>query len=169
MVKKWHYIAVKSLSALLRGITPKHVGDFYCLNCFNSFSAKNKLKTHEKLCNEHNYCYVEMPNEYNKILKYNHGEKSLKAPFMIYADLGCLLEKMHSFQNNLEKSYTEKKTKHTPPGYSIFTNCSFDSTKNKHDCCKGEDCVERFCKDLKEHAMKIINYEKKEMIPLTDE
>ena len=35
-------------------------------------------------------------NEYNKILKYNHGEKSLKAPFMIYADLECLLEKMHS-------------------------------------------------------------------------
>ena len=29
--------------------------------------------------------------------------------------------------------------------------------------------MERFCKDLKEHATKIINYEKKEMIPLTDE
>ena len=38
-----------------------------------------------------------MPNEYNKILKYNHREKSLKAPFMIYADLECLLEKMQSF------------------------------------------------------------------------
>ena len=50
-----------------------------------------------------------MPNEDNKILKYNYGEKSLKAPFIIYADLECLLEKMHSCQNNLEKSYTEKK------------------------------------------------------------
>ena len=50
-----------------------------------------------------------MPNEENKILKYNHGEKSLKALFMIYADLECLLEKMHSCQNNPEKSYTEKK------------------------------------------------------------
>ena len=29
--------------------------------------------------------------------------------------------------------------------------------------------MERFCKDLKEHATKIINYDKKEMIPLTDE
>ena len=37
-----------------------------------------------------------MPNEYNKILNYSHGEKSLKAPFMIYADLACFLEKMHS-------------------------------------------------------------------------
>ena len=32
---------------------------------------------------------------------------SLKAPFIIYADLESLLEKIHSCQNNLEKSYTE--------------------------------------------------------------
>ena len=51
--------------------------------------------------------------------------------------------------------------KHTPSGYSLFTNCSFDSTKNKLDCYKGKDCMEKFCKDWKEHAMKIINYEKK--------
>ena len=106
---KWHYLAVKSLPALLRGITSNHNGDFYCLNCFHSYRTENKLKKHEKVCNDHDYCYVEMPNEDNKILKYNHGEKSLKAPFMIYADLECLLEKMHSCQNNPEKSYTEKK------------------------------------------------------------
>ena len=50
-----------------------------------------------------------MPNEGNKILKYNYGEKSLNFPAIIYADLECLLKKMHSCQNNLEKSYTEKK------------------------------------------------------------
>ena len=33
---------------------------------------------------------------------------------------------------------------------------------------KGEDCMGRFCKGLRDHAMKIINYEEKEMIPLTD-
>ena len=41
---------------------------------------------------------------------------------------------MHSCQNNLEKSCTEKKKKHTPSGYSLFTNCSFDATKNKLNC-----------------------------------
>ena len=87
---------------------------------------------------------------------------------MIYADLECLLEKMHSCQNNPEKSYTDKKIKHTSSGYSLFTNCSFDETKNKRDCYKGEDCMERFCKDLREHAMKIVSFEEKEMIPLTD-
>ena len=41
--------------------------------------------------------------------------------------------------------------------------------KSKLDCYRGKDCMEMFCKDLREHAMKIVNYEKKEMIPLTDE
>ena len=50
----------------------------------------------------------------------------------------------------------------------MFTNCSFDATKNKLDCYKDTDCMERFCKGLRDRAMKIINYEEKEMIPLTD-
>ena len=109
-----------------------------------------------------------MPDEGNKILKYNYGEKSLKAPFMIYADLECLLEKRRSCQDYFEKSYIEKKNKHTPSGYSLFTNCSFVETKNKLGCYKGEDSMGRFCKDLREHAMKIISFEEKEVILLTD-
>ena len=121
---------MKSLSALLRGITSKHNGDFYCINCFHSYSTKEKLKKHEKVCNDHDYCYVEMPNEDNKISKYDRGENSFKVAATIYADIECLLEKMHSCQNNPEKSSTEKKAKHTPSGYSIFTSCSFDASKN---------------------------------------
>ena len=114
-------------------------------------------------------CQKEMPNEDNKILEYNHGEKSLKVPAIIYADLECLLEKMHSCQRNPKKSYTERKNKHAPSSYSLFTNCSFDKTKNKLDCYRGKYCRGNFCKNLREHAVKIINYEKKELIPLTDE
>ena len=62
-----------------------------------------------------------------KILKYNPGEKSLKAPFEIYLNLECLLKKEQSRQNNnnnhnnnLEKPYTEKKAKHEPSGWAIF-------------------------------------------------
>ena len=89
---------------------------------------------------------------------------------MTYADLECLIEKMHSCLKNLGKPYIEKKIKHTPSGYSLFTSCLFDQTKNKLDCYRDKDCMEKFCKNLKEHARRIINYEKKkEIIPLTDE
>ena len=40
--------------------------------------------------------------------------------------------------------------------------------RNKLDCYKGEDCMDRFCKDLREHTMKITNFEEKEIILLTD-
>ena len=70
-----------------------------------------------------------MPNEDNKILKYNHGEKSTKDTFIIYADLEWLLEKMSTCHNNPEKSSTAKINEHTPCGYPIFTHCSFDDTK----------------------------------------
>ena len=74
-----------------------------------------------------------MPEEDNKILKYNHGEKSMRAPFVIYADLECLPEKMSTCHNNPEKSSTTKINKHTPSGYSLFTHCSFDTAENKLD------------------------------------
>ena len=87
---------------------------------------------------------------------------------MIPIDLECLLEKIHSCQNNPEKSYTEKKAKHTPSGYSCFTCCWFDASKNGLGFYREKDCMEKFCKHLRENARKIINYEQKEMIPLTD-
>ena len=91
--KKWHYLAVESLPALFRGIVSNHNRDFYCLNCFHAYTTENKFETHKKVCENHDYCCIEMPNEDNKILKYNHGEKSMRAPFIIYADLESLLEK----------------------------------------------------------------------------
>ena len=77
----------KSLSKLFRVITSNHDGDFYCLNCLHSFRTHNALKKHERLYENNNYCSLEMPTKFNKTLKYNHGEKSLKTPFVIYTDL----------------------------------------------------------------------------------
>ena len=108
-----------------------------------------------------------MPNEDNKILKYNHGEKSMKVPFVICFDFECLPEKINICHNDPEKSSATKTNKHTPSGYSMFICTSFDAKKNKLDCYRGEDCMKKFCEDLKKHVERMINYEKKEMIPLT--
>ena len=110
--KKWHYLALKSepifyggklrncpvkvLSRLLREITSNHHRDFYCLNCYHSRGKENRLKEHEEVCNKHTSRPIEMPKRFEKILKYNHGEKSLKAPFAICLDLECLFPKIPS-------------------------------------------------------------------------
>ena len=167
--QKWHYLVVKNLSGLLRGITSNHKEDFYRLNCFHSYRTENKLEPHKKICENHDYCHVEMPIKDNNIIKYNHGEKSMKVTFIIYADLECLLEKMSTCINNPSESSPTKINKYTPSGYSIFTSCSFDESKNKLNYYRGKDCMKKFCKDLKENATRIINYEKKKIIPLTKE
>ena len=145
-----------------KSITSNHKEDFYCLNCFHSYRTKNKLEAHKKICENRDYCRVEMLTKDNNTIKYNHGEKSIKLPFVVYADLECLLEKMSTCYNNPEESSTTKINKHTLSGYSIFTHCSFDKSKSKLNYYRGEDCMTKFCKDLR-----IINYEKKDMIPLT--
>ena len=100
---KYHYLAITKLSGLLQGNLSNHRGDFYCLNCFNSYTTKNKLKEHEEICNNHDSCRIEMPDWANKTIKYN------PAPFSFFLDLECILKKLQSSQNNPEKSYTEKK------------------------------------------------------------
>ena len=47
-----------------------------------------------------------MPTKGNNTIKYNHGEKSIKMPFTIYADLEYFLEKMSTCQNDPNKSST---------------------------------------------------------------
>ena len=63
------------------------------------------------MCKNHDCCYVEMPKEDNKILKYSHGNyenssllfmKSMRTPFIIYDNLEPLLKKMSTCQNNPE-------------------------------------------------------------------
>ena len=110
-----------------------------------------------------------MPTKDNNIIKYNQGEKSIKLSFVVYADLECLPKKMSTCQNNPNESSTTEINKNVPSGYSLFTYCSFDKTKSKLNHYRGKDCMKKFCKDLREHATKIINYEKKKMIPLTTE
>ena len=52
--------------------------------------------------------------------------------------------------------------------YAFRLICSFDKVKNKHNFYRGRDCIKRFCSDLKELGIKIVNYEEKEMMTLTD-
>ena len=97
--KKWHYLAVKSLSALFKEVTGNNNGDFYCLNCFKLYTTENKLKKHKNVCENHDFCCVEMPEKDHKMLKYNQAKKSMKVPFIIYADVDSLLEKMNTCHN----------------------------------------------------------------------
>ena len=61
---RWHYLAVKSLPALFRGIASSNNVNVYCLNCFHSYCTLNKLKKHERVCNNHDYCCIDILKEH---------------------------------------------------------------------------------------------------------
>ena len=86
-----------------------------------------------------------MPKEHEKI-KYLPGEKSLKVPLIIYADLKCLLKKVQFSKNNSENSYTDKKAKHNASGYAWCSIFLSDDTKNRRYFYRRKDCIEKFCK-----------------------
>ena len=121
--KKWHYTAlkseitedgfnrpIKSLSRLFRGITSNHDGDFYCLNCLHPFRTDNALKKHERLCENNDYCSVEMPTKLNMTLS----------------------------------------------SYSLDLGCSFDSKEDKYSFYRGNDCIKKFCSELKGLGTKVV-------------
>ena len=64
MVKKWHYLAVRSLPALFRGISSNHNGVFLLFKLLSFIQhTKKTLKKHEQLCNNHDYCHIEIPKD----------------------------------------------------------------------------------------------------------
>ena len=89
---------------------------------------------------------------------YNH----YKALFIIYAYLECLIKKIDGCKNNPQNSSTTKVSKYIPV-FSISTIFSFRSIESKHDVYRGKDCMKKFCESLREHIMKIISFNKKNM------
>ena len=70
-------MAVKNLPRVLRGILSNHVGDNYCLWYFHLYRTPNILKKHERLCDNHRFCKIEMPfvknlKYWNTLMEKNH-------------------------------------------------------------------------------------------------
>lgn len=95
------------------------------------------------------------------MLNFNQDQKSQKIPSIFCADTEYLLEKIYTFDNDPTET-----NKQTVCGYSLFTNCLFDSRKCKHDFCRVEKSMKVLCRDLKEHTAEVINSQKTEILPL---
>ena len=86
----------------------KHDGDFYCLNCLHSFRTENKLKSHEKVCKNKDFCGIVMPSEKDNILEFNQYMKSDKIQYIFYADMESLIRKIDRRANNPKKMFYHK-------------------------------------------------------------
>ena len=70
---------------------------------------QKKCKSHEKVCENKDFCNVLMPSENTQVLEFNQYQKSdSKKPFIIFADLECLIEKIDGCKNNPENPSTSR-------------------------------------------------------------
>ena len=105
-----HYLTLKRLSSLLKGITWKHHNDLYCLNYPESFATKKKLKWRKKVSEDKDFYNIAMPTDDTEILEFNQYRKSGNAPFIVNADL----EKIDGSKTNPKNSSTAKVGEHIP-------------------------------------------------------
>ena len=75
--------------------------------------------------------------KHTRILEFNKYQKSDKAPFIIYADLECIIVKIDGYKNNLENLSTTKISKLVPSDFSMPTISLFRSIENKHGIYRG--------------------------------
>ena len=98
---------------------------------------------------------------------FSQYQKSDKVPFIIYADLACIKEKIHGCKNNSENPSLIKVSEYIPSAFSMSKISSFRNIENKHDVYRDKDCIKKSYEFLREHAMKIINLKKRKKKLLT--
>ena len=115
--EKKHYCWIKSFSRLVRAQVTKYKNKaYFCKRCLNHFSTPEMLNKHIEVCKENSACKIEVPKQ-GETIEFKNFKKSMRVPFVIYADFEAITEKIDSATPNPEKSYTEKYQKHTPSGF----------------------------------------------------
>ena len=100
------------------------------MDCLPSFRTKSKVKYHEKVCKNKDFCETAWPTQKDNILKFNQYMKSDKTPCIVYADLESLIKKIGNRKNNPEQD--EDIDEDIICGYSMSTIWGFENIENKH-------------------------------------
>ena len=173
--EKQHYCLIKSLSRLLSSQMSKHGHtNVFCLNCLNHFPNEEELKIHEEYRLKNQAIRIEMP-EKGSFISFIHHNRSIKVPFVVYADFEAFMEEIPISKQNEKFSFTQKYQKHKPSGFCFKIVC-FDERYNQKPVLfrarsKNEDVsaifVEMLERDIKRIQEKF-DFSKKMIFSLKD-
>ena len=163
-----HYVAIKSLSRLLRSSNTKNEKkQHFCINCLQGFNEKKSRDEHTVYCQNNEAVRIEMPNK-KPIVRYSDGQYQFKVPFMMYADFESILEQIQGASNNPNISSTRGVNVHTPSGWCIYSHFSYGNVTKPLTQYRGPDCVSKFCEHIISETKRLYNsFPEKPMIPLT--
>src|SRR5271166_2546905 len=120
-----HYCLIKNFSRLLSFQTGGHAMH-YCRRCQNGFREKKSLAKHNEYCSQHDAVRPKLP-EPGTVLQFENYNRSMRVPFIVYADFESFIKPIDSCRPNPGESYTNKYQKHTPSSFCYYVKCFDDS------------------------------------------
>ncbi|XP_065226437.1 uncharacterized protein LOC135849786 [Planococcus citri] len=142
-----HYCWIKDMSRLVGSqINHKKSRKYICDGCLMNFNSNEKLQTHQEL--ECSKTVVELPED-ERYLKFRSFHKTIKLPFVIYANFDTLANPVNGWSaDDADSSTSSYGTFHEPYGFAYYVHCSFDSEFNKLRLYHGPNCISVFWSQL---------------------
>ncbi|XP_077255644.1 uncharacterized protein LOC143893804 [Temnothorax americanus] len=149
-----HFAWIKNLSRLVSSQLSMHHGQKYiCNRCLHYFSSSDKLQSHTVDCRKINDCAIKLPSEDNKWLCFKNHSRKERLPFVVYADLECVLQKTQPETEHASYAYQH----HRVCSIAYYVQCSYDETLSAYRFRRDNDCVAWFVEELKGLAHRVKN------------
>jgi len=124
--EKQRYCLIKSLSRLLASQFSKtKCKRYFCRRCLNSYTREDKLEHHQEYCNNHEAVRIVLP-EPGTMVGFKNYTRSMRHPFVVYADFKSFIKPIDTCQPDLCKSYTNKYQHHVPSSFCYYIKCFDD-------------------------------------------
>ncbi|XP_026825441.1 uncharacterized protein LOC113561963 [Ooceraea biroi] len=157
-----HFTYIKNLSRLVSSQLSKKMHKKYiCDRCLHYFHTNEKLEAHTADCQRLNDCAIILPNEEDKWLSFTNFNRKERIPFVVYADLECILQKT----DDNPKLYQ----RHQVFSIAYYVRCNYDASLSGYRSHRDTDCIVWFIEQLKDlaHRVKVILSRNVPMVELT--
>ncbi|KYN10054.1 hypothetical protein ALC57_17743, partial [Trachymyrmex cornetzi] len=122
---------------------------YICDRCLHYFHSNEKLQLHIVDCQRINDCAIRLPSNDDKWLNFNNYNRRKRVPFVVYADLECILKKTDSDQDESTLTYQYH---HQVFSIGYYVRCSYDNSLSKYRFRRDPDCVLWFVEKLRSLA-----------------
>ena len=122
--------------------------------CLHYFSANEKLQSHVMDCEKMNDSSIRLPSEDDRWLEFGNYNNRERVPFIVYADLECVLRKTKSDKEDAS-SYAYQQHDAFSIGY--YVRCAYDDALSSYHFHRDEDCIAWFARQLNDLAHRVKN------------
>ena len=111
---------------------------FSIIRCLHYFSSCEKLQLHEVECQKINDCAIRLPSEDDKWLEFENHCNKKRIPFIVYADLECVLCKTES---DKEDASLYAYQRHEALSIGYYVRRAYDDTLSSYYFSRDEGCI----------------------------